>query len=93
MDPVILLFTRAFTRGSLAGLTHNSRLPFISEGAALAWLIAVRRNHARGALDYLIGGARVLPHVPPPMTAFLAGTKKRRARDGRIVQQWVDRKR
>lgn len=47
-----LEFTRFFTSGTLAGLTHDDSLTFVDRGRAAAWVRGIRRNSRAGQLNY-----------------------------------------
>jgi len=65
-NAVTLKFEKQFTRGTLAGITINESLQFLSRKRALEWLRGVRANHKRSELDYKI----VSSSFAPPNMAY-----------------------
>jgi hypothetical protein len=51
---IALAFTREFTSGTLAGLTHSDSIGFCSEAAAAEWVSTINRKNAAGEVDYKI---------------------------------------
>ena len=52
--PFTLAFTREFTAGTLAGLTHNDTIGFCRALDAEEWVSSVNRAHAKGKLEYRV---------------------------------------
>jgi hypothetical protein len=49
------VFAKTFTRGHLKGLVYPGSIPFTSPESIRKWEAGVRKNIARGALDYALG--------------------------------------
>jgi hypothetical protein len=62
----IIYFARRFTRGTLAGITCDDKIPHVDRWHAAQWLKGIRANVRRGVLEYkltaaqseMIGGAK-----------------------------------
>jgi hypothetical protein len=53
-------FTRNFVRGTLAGLTHDDKITFVTMGSAIRWLKAIERLTEKKSLVWTISKVEVI---------------------------------
>ncbi|MGA7121198.1 MAG: hypothetical protein WBY94_13925 [Polyangiaceae bacterium] len=59
--PYTLSFTREFTSGTLAGLTHDDKLGFCAAPDAEEWVSSVNGANRAGKLEYKVIAWKVSP--------------------------------
>lgn len=52
--PVILVFVREFTAGTLKGRKHIDTLPFCTEADAVSWVCGINAKAAKGRMSYRV---------------------------------------
>lgn len=59
--PYLLIFTRSWTSGNLAGLTSDDCLPVVRQEDGQEWLDAINKQEAKGSLNYRVVGVAIVP--------------------------------
>lgn len=59
--PYLLIFTRHWTSGHLAGLSGDDSLPMVREADGQAWIDGINAQAAKGNLNYRVTGIAIVP--------------------------------